>query len=71
MERQNKRIDQLTVFELVVIPILFLEYFVQKFLCGIYFTYMKFSYWNFNRNLDARNKKLAEQTPFVTKDKDS
>ena len=52
----------------IILSILYLEYFVQKFLCGIYFTHQKFSYWNFNRNLDERNRKLAEQTPLSKND---
>jgi len=58
----------MTGFDLIIISLLFLEYFVQKFFCGIYFTYVKFSYWNFNRNLDERNKKLAEETPLPSND---
>ena len=52
----------------IILSLLYLEYFVQKFLCGIYFTYMKFSYWNFNRNLDQRNIELAKQTPLPKDD---
>ena len=52
----------------IILSLLYLEYFVQKFFCGIYFTYVKFSYWNFNRNLDERNKKLAEETPLPSND---
>ena len=51
-----------------ILSLLYLEYFVQKFLCGIYFTWQKFDYWNFNRNLDERNKKLAEETPLSSND---
>ena len=58
----------MTGFDLIIISLLFLEYFVQKFFCGIYFTYVKFDYWNFNRNLDERNKKLAEETPLLSND---
>ena len=52
------------------IGLIFLDEFVKRTLMGIYLTYQKFSYWNFNRNLDERNRKLAEQTPFVTKDEE-
>jgi len=51
------------LFDLIVIPFLYLEYFVQKFLCGIYYLWQKFDYWNFNRNLDKRNQELYNQTP--------
>ena len=47
----------------VIIPLLYLEYFVQKFLCGIYYTWLKFDYWNFNRNLDRINQELYDSTP--------
>ena len=58
----------MTGFDLIIISLLFLEYFVQKSLWGIYFTWQKFEYWNFNRNLDERNKKLAEETPLLSND---
>ena len=58
----------MTGFDLIIISLLFLEYFVQKSLWGIYFTWQKFDYWNFNRNLDERNKKLAEETPLSSND---
>ena len=58
----------MTGFDLIIISLLFLEYFVQKSLWGIYFTWQKFDYWNFNRNLDDRNKKLAEETPLLSND---
>ena len=58
----------MTGFDLTIISLLFLEYFVQKSLWGIYFTWQKFDYWNFNRNLDERNKKLAEETPLLSND---
>ena len=63
-----KKYLKLTPEEWGIISLLYLEYFVQKFLWGIYFTYQKFSYWNFNRNLDERNRKLAEQTPLSKND---
>ena len=31
-------------------------------------TYVAIDTWNFNRNLDERNKKLAEQTPLPKND---
>ena len=48
----------------VILSLLYLEWFTQKLLCLPYKIYIKFSYWNFNRTLDQRNKELAEQTPF-------
>ena len=50
------------LFDLIVIPFLYLEYFVQKFLCGIYYTSQNISYWNFNRTLDRRNQELYNKT---------
>jgi hypothetical protein len=47
----------------IILSILYLEYFVQKFLCGIYYTWQSFGYWNFNRNLDKRNLELYNKTP--------
>ena len=58
----------MSTFELIVIPILYLEWFVQKLLCLPYHLYIKFSNWNFNRNLDQRNQELAKQTPLKTDD---
>ena len=55
-------------FDLIIISLLFLEYFVQRTLCLPYRLYIKFDQWNFNRNLDQRNKELAEQTPFPPHD---
>ena len=46
-----KKYLKLTPEEWGILSILYLEYFVQKFLCGIYYTWLKFSYWNFNRKL--------------------
>jgi hypothetical protein len=53
----------MTIFELIVISIIFLEEFIKRSLIGIYYLYMKFDYWNFNRNLDKRNQELYEKTP--------
>ena len=63
-----KKYRKLTLEEWGILSVLYLEYFIQKFLCGIYLTYQKLSYWNFNRNLDERNRKLAEQTPLSKND---
>ena len=54
---------KMKLIDLVIIPLLFLEEFVKRSLMGIYRLYIKFDYWNFNRNLEQRNKELAEQTP--------
>ena len=48
----------------IILSLLYLEYIVQKTLCLPYRLYVKFDQWNFNRNLDQRNKELAEKTPF-------
>ncbi len=53
----------MSVFEIIIIPILFFEEFVKRSLIGIYYLYMKFDYWNFNRNLDKRNLELYKKTP--------
>ena len=58
----------MSTFELIIIPFLYLEWFTQKLLCLPYKLYMKFEYWNFNRNLDQRNKELAKQTPLKIDD---
>ena len=47
----------------IILSILYLEWFIQKLLCIPYHSYIKISNWNFNRNLDKRNKELAQQTP--------
>ncbi len=57
--------------EWFLIGLMLLDEFIKRTLMGLYKTYNAISNWNFNRNLDERNRKLAEQTPFVTKDKDS
>ena len=41
----------MTIFELIVISIIFLEEFVKRTLIGIYYMWQKFDYWNFNRKL--------------------
>tara|TARA_B100001094_G_C18179644_1_gene800105 strand:- start:150 stop:281 length:132 start_codon:yes stop_codon:yes gene_type:complete len=41
----------MTIFDLIVIPLIFFEEFVKRFLIGIYKIYMRFDYWNFNRRL--------------------
>ena len=53
----------------IIIPLIFLEEFVKRSLMGIYLMYMKFEYWNFNRNLDEKNKKFAEQNPLPYHDR--
>ena len=57
------------MFDWIVISLLFLEEFVKRSLMGIYLMYMKFEYWNFNRNLDEKNKKVAEQNPLTYHDR--
>ena len=57
--------------EWFLIGLMLLDELIKRTLMGLYKTYNAISNWNFNRNLDERNRKLAEQTPFVTKDKDS
>ena len=52
----------------IILAILYLEWFVQKLLCLPYKLYIKFYHWNFNRNLDQKNKELAEQTPLPSDD---
>ena len=53
----------------IILAILYLEWFVQNLLCLPYKLYIKFDHWNFNRNLDEKNKKLAEQTPLPPNDR--
>ena len=53
----------------IILSLLYLEWFTQKLLCLPYKLYIKFDHWNFNRNLDERNKKLAEQTPLISHDR--
>ena len=52
----------------IILSLIYLEWFTQKLLCLPYKIYIKFDYWNFNRNLDERNKKLAEETPLLSND---
>ena len=52
----------------IILAILYLEWFTQKLLCLPYKLYIKFDQWNFNRNLDQKNKELAEQTSFPSND---
>ena len=56
--------------EWFLIGLMLLDEFIKRTLMGLYKTYNAIDTWNFNRNLDERNKKLAEQTPFVTKDEE-
>ena len=56
--------------EWFLIGLMLLDEFIKRTLMGLYKTYNAISNWNFNRNLDERNRKLAEQTPFVTKDEE-
>ena len=42
---------ELSLFEIIVIPILFLEEFVKRILSGIYLLWQRFDHWNFNRKL--------------------
>ena len=42
---------KMSTFEIIVIPIIFLEEFVKRSLIGIYYLWQKFDYWNFNRQL--------------------
>ena len=53
----------------IILSLLYLEWFTQRLLCFPYHSYIKISNWNFNRNLDERNKKLAEQTPLIPHDR--
>ena len=46
------------------IGLIFLDEFAKRTLIGLYKTYISISNWNFNRNLEQRNKELAEKTPF-------
>ena len=46
----------------IILSLLYLEYFVQKFFCGLYYTSIKLDHWNFNRNLEQRNIELAKKT---------
>ena len=52
----------------IILSLIYLEWFTQKLLCLPYKIYIKCDYWNFNRNLDMRNKELAEKTPRPSND---
>ena len=56
--------------EWFLIGLMLLDEFIKRTLMGLYKTYNAIDTWNFNRNLDERNRKLAEQTPLVTKDEE-
>jgi len=47
----------------IILSLILLEEFVKRTLIGIYKLYMKFDYWNFNRNLDRINLELYNKTP--------
>ena len=63
-----KKYLKLTPEEWGLLSLILLDEFVKRTLMGIYLTYQKFSYWNFNRNLDERNRKLAEKSPLPNND---
>ena len=52
----------MTIFELVIIPIIFLEEFVKRTLIGVYYTWQKYDYWSHNRRV-ARDAREAELNP--------
>jgi len=35
----------------IILSFLYAEYFIQKILCGLYYSLLKLSWWNFNRKL--------------------
>ena len=35
----------------IILSFLYAEYFIQKILCGIYYSLLKLSWWNFNRKI--------------------
>ena len=45
------------------IGLIYFDEFIKRTLIGLYKTYISISNWNFNRNLEQRNKELAEKTP--------
>ena len=53
--------------EWFLIGLMLLDEFIKRTLMGLYKTYNAIDTWNFNRNLDERNRKLAEQTPLPKK----
>ena len=54
--------------EWFLIGLMLLDEFIKRTLMGLYKTYNAIDNWNFNRNLDERNRKLAEQTPLSKND---
>ncbi len=52
----------------IILSLLYLEWITQKLLCLPYHLYVKFDYWNFNRNLEQRNIELAKQSPIPKND---
>ena len=52
-----------TLEDYFFIGLILLEEFVKRTLIRIHKLYMKFDYWNFNRNLEQRNIELAKKTP--------
>ena len=47
----------------IILALVFLDEFIKRTLIGIYYLWQKFDYWNFNRDLDKRNRELYEKTP--------
>ena len=45
------------------IALIYFDEFIKRTLMGLYQTYNAIDIWNFNRNLEQRNKELAEKTP--------
>ena len=45
------------------IGLIYFDEFIKRTLMGLYQTYNAIDIWNFNRNLEQRNKELAEKTP--------
>tara|TARA_B100001996_G_scaffold307209_1_gene248548 strand:- start:187 stop:318 length:132 start_codon:yes stop_codon:yes gene_type:complete len=37
--------------KIIFLSLIFLEEFVKRTLIGVYYTWQKFDYWNFNRKL--------------------
>ena len=52
----------MTIFELIIIPIIFFEEFVKRTLIGIYYMWQKYDYWSHNRRV-ARDAREAEKNP--------
>ena len=52
-----------TLEDCFFVALIYFEEFVKRTLIGVYYMLQKFDYWNFNRNLDKRNKELYEKTP--------